>query len=406
VWIYGGGYTEGAKSAFNGSGLIAQSQRDGRDGVVFVALNYRLGLFGWLSGPSFQEQGTGNLGLWDQRLALKWVQENIHLFGGDPDRVTVMGESAGGGSIMHQITAFGGAQGKAPFQQAISQSAAWGPLPAAAQNEAIFTTTLATASEVTNSSITTFDQLQALSSSTLQTINKLVVTRSTFGTFTYGPSVDGNFVPALPGLLLLHGQFDRDLKLLIGHNSAETAVFTSPVIQTDIDFDNFLRTTLPEAEDSVISFIEDTLYPAVFDGSFGYMNDNQRAQVALAENAFTCNTRYLAHAFYNETYNYFFEVPPGLHGQDIAYTFFNGDTTTSNDGTPVNATIATQLQDFITNFATSGDPNVGVAVPPFPQYGADSIVVDIDSAADGMTMVDGLAETGGRCEWWQLALYA
>lgn len=67
-------------------------------------MNYRLGAFGWLSGPTFQESGTANLGLYDQRLALEWVQANIHLFGGDPNRVTVFGESAGGGSIMHQIT--------------------------------------------------------------------------------------------------------------------------------------------------------------------------------------------------------------------------------------------------------------------------------------------------------------
>ena len=118
VWIYGGGYTAGSKSdSYNPAGLLARSQDGDDDGVIYVALNYRLGAFGWLSGPTFQEDGTSNAGLHDQRFALEWVQKHISKFGGDPKRVTVFGESAGGGSIMGQITAYGGNRGPAPFSQ-------------------------------------------------------------------------------------------------------------------------------------------------------------------------------------------------------------------------------------------------------------------------------------------------
>ena len=102
--------------------MIEASQVNSTEGIIFVSFNYRLGAFGWLSGPTLQSDGTANAGLYDQRLALQWVQDNIHTFGGDPNRVTVIGESAGGGSILHQITAFGGFQGPVPFQQGVLQS--------------------------------------------------------------------------------------------------------------------------------------------------------------------------------------------------------------------------------------------------------------------------------------------
>ena len=56
----------------------------GRQGVIYVALNYRLGAFGWLAGPTVEADGVANAGLYDQQFALEWVQNNIHLFGGDP----------------------------------------------------------------------------------------------------------------------------------------------------------------------------------------------------------------------------------------------------------------------------------------------------------------------------------
>jgi carboxylesterase type B len=98
IRIHGGGFTIGTKSATNNpSGLIKASQNDGSPGIIYVALNYRLGALGWLAGPTLQGAGgVSNAGLYDQRLALEWVSNNIHLFGGDPEQITVIGESAGG----------------------------------------------------------------------------------------------------------------------------------------------------------------------------------------------------------------------------------------------------------------------------------------------------------------------
>lgn len=72
--------------------MIRVSQEDGSDGIVYVSINYRLGALGWLAGSSMEEAGgVPNAALLDQRLALEWVQDNIHLFGGDHDQVTVSG---------------------------------------------------------------------------------------------------------------------------------------------------------------------------------------------------------------------------------------------------------------------------------------------------------------------------
>src|SRR4051794_16963497 len=77
---------------------------------VSVVIQYRLGAFGFLSGDDVKEDGALNAGLLDMNFALQWVQKNIKKFGGDPNRVTIGGESAGAGAVMYQAMAYGGKQ--------------------------------------------------------------------------------------------------------------------------------------------------------------------------------------------------------------------------------------------------------------------------------------------------------
>ncbi|KAF9055025.1 alpha/beta-hydrolase [Hymenopellis radicata] len=96
VWIHGGGpefarYAFGSSAGYNGEDIIRASG----DGIVVVIVQYRLGLFGFLSGQKVKEGGALNAGLLDQQFALKWVQKHIDKFGGDPKRVTIWGQSAG-----------------------------------------------------------------------------------------------------------------------------------------------------------------------------------------------------------------------------------------------------------------------------------------------------------------------
>lgn len=182
VSIYGRGFTEGDKtSAGNPAGLIANSVQNGNDGVVSEAMNYNLGLFvglcptistaqidlarGWVSRS---ENMTSNAGLLEQRLAFDWVQQKIHLFGSGPSRVTVKGESAGGGSIMHRITSY--AENGLYLSSKLSQSPVFQPL-VPAQSNTVFQQVLGNASALFNASITSAEKLRALPYDMLYDLN-------------------------------------------------------------------------------------------------------------------------------------------------------------------------------------------------------------------------------------------
>lgn len=109
VWIYGGGLYTGstADPQYNLSGVVRVSQDLGQP-VIAVDMNYRLGMWGFLQTPGLVAEGSSNAGLMDQRLALRWIQENIAAFGGDPDQVVIWGESAGAQSIAYHLFSYDG----------------------------------------------------------------------------------------------------------------------------------------------------------------------------------------------------------------------------------------------------------------------------------------------------------
>ncbi|KDQ18274.1 hypothetical protein BOTBODRAFT_554878 [Botryobasidium botryosum FD-172 SS1] len=122
VWIYGGSLTSGASNQYDGDGIIAASLNL-KLPVIYVSFNYRLGIFGFPIGRDAIDNNALNLGFYDQRLAIEWVRDNIHSFGGDPSKITIFGESAGATSVSYQMLYRGGDVGGA-FRGAIMQSCA------------------------------------------------------------------------------------------------------------------------------------------------------------------------------------------------------------------------------------------------------------------------------------------
>ena len=226
------------------------------------------------------------------------------------------------------------------------------------------------------------------------------ILHSEYGEYTYGPAVDGVFVPANPGVLLEAGAFSKDIKIMTGHNTHEGVEFTNPSVRTNAQAEVYLRTRYPGMSDRIISYILNTLYPAVYDGSQPYTNALDRTIFLITESCFTCNTNQLARAFGNKTYAYQFEVGAALHGFDVDFTFYNGQGSDTTKIPPLIAPIAEVLQGYITNFVQTGDPN-GMGLPTFPMYGSNGTEVGLNVTIDSY-MAD--PTNNERCVFWGKAL--
>jgi acetylcholinesterase len=123
-WIYGVGFEFGSTQTYDATQLILNSLSQGKE-IIYVAVNYRLGGFGFLPGKEIKAGHSANLGLLDQRLGLQWVADNIYNFGGDASKVTIWGESAGSISVFDQMALYNGNNmydGKPFFRAAIMDS--------------------------------------------------------------------------------------------------------------------------------------------------------------------------------------------------------------------------------------------------------------------------------------------
>jgi carboxylesterase type B len=118
---------------------------------------------------------------------------------------------------MAQITAYGGNKGRVPFAQAIPQSPGFVPVASSHQQEKTFQDYL------TLLNVSSIEEARNLSTAKLQLANAITVGLASYGGFTYGPVVDGDFTPALPGQLLARGQFDKNVKVMVGHNANEVS---------------------------------------------------------------------------------------------------------------------------------------------------------------------------------------
>ncbi|RWA11787.1 hypothetical protein EKO27_g3304 [Xylaria grammica] len=248
VFIYGGSffYGQNSEASISPDGVVSESVANGLP-VIMVVINYRLGFFGFAQSAALEAEGSENAGLRDQRLALEWVRHHIDQFGGDPDKVTIFGQSSGGLSVGMQIMAYGGSK-PVPFQQGICESQATEPGITANFTIDAMQRVVDTVGCNTSSlhSAETVNCLRDFDTETL--LNASLVTYDDSISSNIGdiwlPVVDGDFLPAAPSKLIKEGRF-ANVTTMIGWCQDDLTVFADTTITTDEQAKAFLQAYVP-----------------------------------------------------------------------------------------------------------------------------------------------------------------
>lgn len=416
VWFHGGGHSNGASSYYPIDALVNASGR----GVVVVSLNYRLGVFGFLGSAELAARGggsgTGNYGIEDQRLALHWVQEHIAAFGGDPTKVTIFGESAGGLSVLTHLATPLSYQ-PALYHRAIIESGVYGGAKAMAKAEQTYAAVL---------NGTHCADVACLLSTGARDV------AAAMPAVPVGPVIDGVALAADPLAAIAAGEFNAKVPLIIGHNREEAAALMSAGIKTDAS--NFTEATFRQIGSQNFHLDDgmlDQLVVLYGEGHFelpklrGNRSDwwwRSAAAYSDAGNLGHCPTRKIARSLANyssaEVRAYIFEHPiqrdltdatfgwsevrrgfntPGntvcLHTSEIVFAL--GDELSVMPGEEARLAAAVGL--LWSRFATSGAP--ASEWPPYQADESDAFYVLDAESAGGSRLEPG--KEAKQCAFWE-----
>ena len=352
VWIHGGAWTRGSGAAPIDDEGDSVGVGLARKGVVVVTTNYRLGVFGFLAHPELTAESpphaSGNYAILDHVAALRWVQQNIVAFGGDPARVTIFGESAGSWSV-NALQAAPLAKGL--FHRAIGQSG--GQLESSTP---LITTEEAGVGFAKTAGADSLAALRALPAGTLLTTP-----------FRTGVNADGYVLPDTIRNLFAQTKH-HNVPVLVGSNANEWTTLGNPA-QYPKTMDAYRQRVEKQYGDSVRDY----------DGAYPVKTDADIAGALLAvgrDTWFTLEMRTWARmvtAGGTTAFLYqFTRVPPGpnpawgaYHGAEIQYAFHSvGARPWATD---VDRRLSDQMSSYWVNFATTGDPN-GTGLPKWTAY--------------------------------------
>lgn len=356
VWIYGGGFVNGGSSPaiYDGSSFA-------RKGVIFVSFNYRLGRFGFFAHPALtaaQEGALGNYGLMDQIYAFQWIRRNIAAFGGDPNQVTAIGESAGGISILALMTS---QAGKKLFDRAVIMSGGGretiigglklntGPKMTAEDTGVHF----AVAHGIQGSGVQALAALRLLPAEDIRGDLNLTSLLSGAEAMIYagGPIVDGKIFLNQPETFLRNGKAAK-IPLVIGTTGRDASIL------------------MGQSKDDVFSLFgqKSAEARAVYDPD-GQKPADEINQDVGSDRVMNEPARFAAKAMTsagNKTWVYRFyyvadvaksSAKGATHASELPFLFETLDARYGKDVSSADQSMASMLNNYVSIFAKTGDPN-------------------------------------------------
>lgn len=365
VWIHGGAFV-GGSYAYNQGWKFAER------GVVVVSVEYRHGALGFLALPELTAESpdsiSGNYGIMDQIMALKWVKENIGAFGGNPDNVTIFGESAGAISVSILC---GSPAAHGLFHRAISESGGsfW---PTGNDRSRV------TLSDLKGAELKGKEFMEKMGASTLDELRQVDpqvwLDNPEFGRMeVFWPCVDGKVIAGDQYELYMQNRFN-DVDIIVGTNSDEGSMFSH--ISSVEDYEKEVRETFGPFADRVLK-----AYPATTPEETFFGRADLFMETAFSWPSFAWENLHYSKS-YKPAYVYYFDVPSDLpwipipsrgapHAAEMQYVF--GDIL-YHEPLPAQVTLSNMMTDYWTNFAKTGNPN-GPGLPFWPLYIPDGRTV-------------------------------